>query len=200
MEPYRPHNTLAAARRQRQIEECLQENMLHTPYQMITVADLCRQLGMSRRTFYTYYQDKDACLNALIDRMIKASFFHSIPGGKIDLLQSCTVNMEYWKKHKTFLDAIIGQNMGVLFRDRNVLYFMQDEQVLFDLLSTPDIKVDQDIISSYVSIRLSLLFAWHSRNFDISAEEMARKYVRMIQMPLLQSNGLESADILQNLL
>lgn len=196
---HRPHNTPAASRRQRQIEECLLENMQHTPYQIIAVADLCRQLGISRRAFYTYYQDKDACLNALIDRMIKASFFRSLPDGKMDLLHSCTLNLQYWKDHSTFLDVIVKQNMGSLFRNRNILYFSKDEQVLFDLLNTPDVKVDLDIISSYVGIRLSLLFAWHSRGFDTAPEEMAKKYVRMIQTPLLRSASLEVTDILQNL-
>lgn len=199
MEPYRPHNTPAASRRQMQIEECLQENMLHTPYPAITVADLCRQVGISRRAFYTYYQDKDACLYALIDRMIKSSFFRSMPDGKMDLLQSCTVNLKYWKDHKTFLDAIVRQNMGSLFRDRNVVFFTQDERVLYELLYTPDVKVDLDIISSYVSIRISMLFRWHARNFDTAPEEMAQKYIRMIQSPLLTREDFGYPGALQSI-
>lgn len=200
MEPFRPHNTPAASRRQQQIEECLQDNMLHTPYSMIPVADLCRQVGISRRAFYTYYRDKDACLYALIDRMIKTSFFRAMPDGKMDLLQACTVNLEYWKEHKSFLDAIVKQNMGALFRDRNVAYFTQEEQILYALLYTPEVKVDLDIISSYVAIRISMLFRWHGRGFDSDPEEMAKKYIRMIQTPLLQSDRRDVTDILQNLL
>lgn len=200
MEPLRPHNTPAASRRQRQIEECLQDKMTRMSYPMITVADLCRQVGISRRAFYTYYRDKDACLYALVDRMVKASFFHSMPDGKMDLLQSCTLNLQYWKEHSTFLDVIVRQNMGPLFRDRIVLYFTQDERILFELLNTPDVKVDMDIISSYVSIRISLLFRWHERGFDTPAEEMAKKYVRMIQAPLLPFSGSELPEKLQDLL
>lgn len=200
MEPFRPHNTPAASRRQRQIEECLQDNMLRMSYQTITIADLCRQLGISRRAFYTYYRDKDACLYALIDRMIKASFFHSLPEGKKDLLQSCTANLEYWKAHGEFLEVIVKQNMEPLFRDRNVLYFTQDNQVLFDLLNTPEVKVDLDIISSYVAIRISLLFRWHARGFDTPAEEMAKKYLRMIQSPLFPFQGYEIPEKLRKYL
>ena len=200
MEPFRPHNTPAASRRQRQIEECLQENMLHTDYSMITVADLCRQMGISRRAFYTYYRDKDACLYALIDRMIKASFFRSMPERKMDILQSCTANLEYWKEHKTFLDAIVKQNMGALFRDRNVVYFTREKHVLFELLNNPDVEADMDIISSYVGIRISMLFRWHARNFDTAPEDMARKYLRMIQSPLLCDIGPDFSEKLQSFL
>lgn len=199
MEPIRPHNTPASSRRQRQIEECLQTNMLQMPYAMITVAELCRQLGISRRTFYTYYCDKDACLYALIDRMVKASFFHSIPDGKMDLLEICTINLEYWKKQKEFLDAIVFQQMGPLLRDRIVLYFTKDETILYTLLNTPEVNTDLDIISSYVGIRISLLFRWHTRNFDTPAEEMARKYIRMIQSPLLPAEGSAVPKIIQSL-
>ena len=56
----RIHNSATAQRRQRQIEDCLYENLLHTPWQSISVADICRQVGISRKAYYNYYPDKDA--------------------------------------------------------------------------------------------------------------------------------------------
>lgn len=48
----RIRSTPTALRRQKQIEDCLYENLLHTPYQSISVADLCRQIGISRKAYY----------------------------------------------------------------------------------------------------------------------------------------------------
>ena len=59
-------HTAAAYRRRRQIEDCLYENMQHVPYQSISVADICRQVGISRKAYYNYYHDKDACLYAVV--------------------------------------------------------------------------------------------------------------------------------------
>lgn len=67
----RIHNTPTAQRRQIQIEDCLYENLQHTPWQSISVADLCRQVGISRKAYYNYYKDKEACFCAYIDRLIR---------------------------------------------------------------------------------------------------------------------------------
>lgn len=122
-----------------------------------------------------------------------------MPDGNMNLLEACTINLEYWKKQKAFLDAIVFQQMGALLRDRIVLYFTKDETVLYALLDTPDVNTDLDIISTYVAIRISLLFRWHSRNFDTAAEDMARKYVRMIQSPLLPADAAVVSEIVQSL-
>ena len=57
MEQRKLHSSQAAYRRQRQIEDCLFENLQHVPYQSISVSDLCRQVGISRMAFYIYFPD-----------------------------------------------------------------------------------------------------------------------------------------------
>ena len=46
-----------ASRRQKQIEDCLYRCLLDTPYQSVSVVDICRQVGISRKAFYNYYRD-----------------------------------------------------------------------------------------------------------------------------------------------
>ena len=57
-----------AQRRQRQIEECLFTNLQQRPYPSVSISDLCHQLGISRKSFYNYFPDKDTCLQAIISR------------------------------------------------------------------------------------------------------------------------------------
>ena len=187
MYPDIPRTSPAALKRKQQIENCLLENMLHTPYHLVSVADICRQVGISRRAFYTYYPDKDACLHSLIDQVIRQSMksTEDFLEKTVDPVEGCTEHLEFWKSQKTFLDAIVRNDLIHVFLGRNINYFLEEEHSLLRLLDTPNVEPDMDILYSYTGIRISLLIRWYSRNFDTPTEEMARKYVRMIQSPMI---------------
>ena len=72
-------NTPGTCQRQKQIEDCLYENLLQKPYHNISVSDLCKQVGISRKAFYNYYPSKDACFCAILDRAIQDSVLRLTP-------------------------------------------------------------------------------------------------------------------------
>jgi AraC-like DNA-binding protein len=49
-----------AYRRQKQIEECLFENLLLRRYPSVSISDLCHQLGISRKSFTTIFRIRTA--------------------------------------------------------------------------------------------------------------------------------------------
>jgi AcrR family transcriptional regulator len=50
------------------------------PFERVSVTDLCRQSGVSRITFYAYYDDKFALADELFDEMLRcaARIFHEL--------------------------------------------------------------------------------------------------------------------------
>jgi AcrR family transcriptional regulator len=48
------------------IVECLRELVAVTPYNSITVSEICARAKVSRNTFYTHFRDKDDVLEAAI--------------------------------------------------------------------------------------------------------------------------------------
>ena len=187
MEPTRSHTTATAHRRQRQIEDCLYENMLQTPYSSISVADLCRQVGISRKAFYNYYHDKDACLCSIISRFNRDAMLHAATSvsDAATALETTTALMEYWKDQKSYWDIIVRNNLLHFVLIQNIHYILTEEQTFLDVLSTPEVKSDTDILACYMSIQLTLLLQWYLRNFDTPAEEMARKLLRLIHTPMI---------------
>lgn len=187
MDIEKQHHSPAVLRRQKQIEDCLMDNMLHTPYGSINIADLCRQLGISRRTFYTYYQDKNACLYSLVDRTIRGAFPESFSDAILhpDPQKLCEMQFEYWKTQKRFFDMIAYQDLVILFHKRNVLCFLEEENTLFNQLCTPELETDMDIIYTFVGIRINLLLRWYHRGFDTSVSEMSKKYIRLVHSPII---------------
>ena len=67
---YKTCNTEESVLRQQQLEDCLLKNMLQKSYGEISVSDLCEQAGISRKSFYRYFGNKDGCLCALLDRVL----------------------------------------------------------------------------------------------------------------------------------
>lgn len=183
----RTRTTSTAQRRQRQIEDCLYENLLHTPWQSISVADLCRQVGISRKAYYNYYKDKDDCLNAYIDRLLRESMLHTTRNLPDDAtaMDAAVIMLNYWKEQKAFLDALVKNNLTYYLTVRNIVYAQEENQTLLRQLSTHDVETDMDIVSCYTAIQLTLVLSWHGRGFDTPTEEMARKLLRLIFRPMI---------------
>ena len=67
---YKHCATEESARRQRQLEGCLQELMLTENFAHITISHICDRAGISRKSFYRYFSSKEGCLYALLDHAI----------------------------------------------------------------------------------------------------------------------------------
>ena len=183
-----PHNTEASVSRQLKIEECLLQNMAQLPYDRISVADLCRQMGISRRLYYTYFPDKDSCLISILDRFIRDSIesLPVVPFNPDSIFTVTVAYLNFWRERADFLDLIIKHNLKALMIERSFLYFKHHEYNVLELLSTPEIKADDSILWLYVAIRYVALLQWHENQYALSVEEMAAKYLRMLKQPIIQ--------------
>ena len=187
----RTHNSPAAQRRQRQIEDCLYENLLRTPWQSISVADICRQVGISRKAYYNYYPDKEACFSAYIDRVIRDTVLESsqsLPDNASPLDASAAL-LENWKTKKDFIRILVNNHLLYLLTDRAIRYVQAEDRALQELLSTDDIPTDVDILTCYTAIQMTLILQWYSRDFDTPTKEMAKKFLRLLNEPLISVMG-----------
>lgn len=183
-----PHNTALSASRQRKIEECLLQNMEQTNYDHISVADMCRQMGVSRRLYYTYFPDKESCLISMIDRILHESM-EAVPItlSKTDSLRgSIIAYLRFWREHKQFLDVIVKHRLKGLLIERSYVYFLNDGSFVLSFLNIPDVKSDNTVLWFYAAARFAVIFQWHEHNFDSPVEEMAVKYERLLREPLIQ--------------
>lgn len=187
----RIHSTASAQRRQKQIEDCLYENLLHTPWQSISVADICRQVGISRKAYYNYYKDKEACFCAYIDRLIRDALLvtsQNIPDSDTPL-EAAVMLLDYWKSKKPFFDILVKNGLTYFLIAQTSHYVLTEDRTVMDRLSTEEIPSDADILTCYSAIQIMLILQWHSRGFDTPTEEMARKFLRIMHEPLIKVVG-----------
>lgn len=185
----RNRNSATAQRRQRQIEDCLFENLQHTPWQSISVADICRQVGISRKAYYNYFKDKTDCFCSYMDRLLRDAALHTtqvLPDNATPL-EAAIALLDYWKSQKVFLDVVVRNNLLGMLMLRNVAYVLNEDRSQLELLSTDALPSDSDILTSYTAVQLSLLLCWYGRNFEDPTEEMAKKFLRLLHEPLVPS-------------
>lgn len=185
MEQRKIPNTPGTCQRQKQIEDCLYENLLQKPYHNISVSDLCKQVGISRKAFYNYYPSKDACFCAILDRAIQDSVLR-LTLDTNDPVQVYTAYLEYWKGQKPFLDTIVRNGLIYLFLQQSLHHVMTEERTLLDMLNTPMVKSDTDILNCCMITQFTLQMQWYSRGFDTPAREMAIKCLRLLYLPMFQ--------------
>lgn len=177
-----------AYRRQRQIEDCLYENLQHRPYTSVSVSDLCHQLGLSRKSFYNYYSDKDSCFRAIVLRKIHACMLQVTNEQQEDdhkNQHAVAAYLSFCRAEKNFFDIVVHNNLVTMLMDQAIRYLQEEDKVTLDLLSTDLLKNDPYVLSCYVSINITLVLQWHMENFATPLEEMIQKYQRLIFEPLI---------------
>lgn len=176
-----------ACRRQRQIEECLYENLQHRPYTSVSISDLCHQLGLSRKSFYNYYPDKNACFQAIIKRKIQSCMLHaaSTSDDNRNAQDSIAAFLSFCRTEKVFFDIIIRNNLVTTLMDQCIRYIREEDTVVMELLNTAFLKNDPYILSCYISVNVTFVLQWHLENYAIPLEDMVKKYRRLLYEPLL---------------
>ncbi len=175
-----------ASHRQRQLEECMYQNLLKTPYASISVQELCSQVGISRRAFYNYFKDKDECLCSMLDHLFRECYLQmvAVAAQSGTRKEICTTLMEYRKNNRTFMEAIVRNDLYP-FLIRSMLRFAREEPAIIAMLSTPEHQADDYDVACFIGCQLALHLQWFSRGYDTSPEEMAEIFLRTAYSPFL---------------
>lgn len=186
---YRRCVTEESSARQKQLEDQLFQAMLETPYQEISVSDLCEQAGISRKSFYRYFGNKDGCLNALLDRALLGTASYtavvdfSAGSDSKELMQI----MAYWMEQKPLLDVITTNNLQAQFLDRCIQHLITEERETLRWLGVCDASQDMETVIFTVTGFLAVLLEWSRTNFPKNAAEMAQVMTRMWTQPLMRA-------------
>ena len=178
---YKHCATEESARRQRQLERCLQELMETENYAHITISHICDRAGISRKSFYRYFSSKEGCLYALLDHAIFDGAAYCLP----DQPNHYTTRLiyerffSYWKEKALLLDALEKNAMGLLLAERMLAYTVNEEQEFRHLFrEMANESTERSIF--YISGIMGLVLSWHRGGFSKSPSQMARILSDMI--------------------
>lgn len=178
---YKHCNTEESAHRQRQLEQCLLELMADTAYAHITIGQICELAGVSRKSFYRYFDSKDGCLHALLDHIIMdgSTYYLSVENEE-DLTTFCTRIFEYWHRQTPLLDALERDDLSIQLLQRMVQSILTDEPEYAHFMGIPQNDTMEHIVYNVGGL-MGLVLSWHHTHYQKTAAQMGAVLYSLIQ-------------------
>ena len=185
MKMYRQCVTEMAAAHQRRIEKALIEVMKRKPYSEVTVVDLCRISGLTRKQFYHVFTTKDDVLYALIDHTLLDYMHFDVPRyPAIPKIQQPLYRFyAYWYSQKEFLDTLDQMGQSLLLQHRFVSYIADEEQSILSQFYVLDKIYQREVILFHLGGIMSLVIDWHKNGYMRSLEEMCELTYQLLCHP-----------------
>lgn len=183
---YKICKTEESAQRQREFEVSLLELMKTTPYDAISVTDLCNHVGIARKNFYRYFGNKDDVLCALLDHTLLDYAKYEIA----DLSTSFTAPkqivqyLSYWQKQKPLLDALEANGISTRLIERVLRHAWQQDTGFLKILEVGGKEVDPNTVLFAVSGIITLVVSWHHSGYKEPREQLAVSIFRLMTQPI----------------
>lgn len=173
--------TEKTAIQQKQFEQVFLQMLLESDYDNITVSDLCRRAGLSRKIFYRLFEKKADILYSMIDRALMEVDYYvpeeSVGPGELHRF------FAYWRHKKDLLDALLKHQNSSLLTDRAIRFAMREEGSPVREFGTEKEKGSYEAIVFYLSGIFSLLLVWHAQGYDKSIDEMSALMMDILTNP-----------------
>ena len=179
--------TQAAQKRRAQLEKALMTLMETKGYAQTSVTDICREAGIPRRTFYHYFDCKEAVLHAVVENMLtecNLEVMLEFDQGLDVMRESLIRNFRYWqgearKKLDLLLDnGLSGEMMQCALR------WLETERI--GPTARPGMSQKELEILTMVGTSgfFTLLMYWRRNEYRESPEKMAEFAIRVLSEPL----------------
>ncbi len=173
--------TEKTAEQQKIFEQTFLQMLLEDDYDNITISDLCRRAGLSRKIFYRLYEKKADLLYSMIDRALMESDSYvpdpSVGPGEFHRF------FAFWQYKKDLLDALLKHQNSSLLTDRAIRFAMREMGSPVREFGTEKEKGSYEAIVFYLSGIFSLLLVWHAQGYDKSIDEMSKILMDLLTNP-----------------
>ena len=188
---YRHCASEKAAAQQRQFEAAFVELMGKQLFEEISISELCRMTGLSRKTFYRLYDTKADLVYASIDHALldAATYIPDPtvgPGGVHKFL-------DYWRYRKDLLDALSNNRASTILSQQAVIHVMTEAPELMRAFGAENLDHGRDLMVFYITGIFSLVLDWHFRGYDRTIDELSKTIMELLTTPPVKmepGNGL----------
>ena len=183
---YKHYNTDEGVRRQRQIENCLLETMQIAPYSQITVGDICLKVGLSRKSFYRYFSNKEHCLHSLLDHCILEATVSCIADTPGDHSTTHAFERYFtcWKQMSPLLDALCQNQLATVLLERAMVCMTRSDMEFTSYFPANQANDFHEQLLFIVCGTLGLVINWHLSGYQKTVEEMAGILDRLLARTL----------------
>lgn len=153
-------------------EQTFLQMMLEDHYDNITISDLCRRAGLSRRIFYRLFEKKADVLYSLIDHILMscASFLPDESVGPGELHRF----FAFWRTQEDLLDALQKHQNSSLLTDRAIRHVLNEDSGVVHTFGADAGAFGFETMVFYITGIFSLVLTWHVQGYNHSIDEMSR--------------------------
>ena len=173
--------TEKTAEQQKIFEQTFLQMLLESDYDSITISDLCRRAGLSRKIFYRLYEKKADVILSMIDRAHMESDSY-VPDPSVGTGEMHRF-LAYWRHKKDLLDALLKNHNSSLLTDRAIRFALLEMGSPVRDFGTDEIRGSYESIVFYMSGMFSLLLVWHAQGYRQSIDEMSKILMDLLTHP-----------------
>jgi len=178
---YRQCVSEKSAAQQRHFEDAMLECMRTRLFEEISISELCRMTGLSRKTFYRLYESKADVVYSMVDRTILEMGAYTpdaavTPGGMHRFFA-------YWKTKEKFLDVLEKNRISALIQQQAVGHVLAESPEIVRCFCSDDMEHCTEKVTFYLYGLFSLIWGWHKSGFAYSIDEMAELGMSLMMEP-----------------
>lgn len=168
---YKICKTPKSEARQKEFQDTLLKMLKKQKLKDITIVSLCQEMGISRKTFYQYFDTIDDVLYAILDKELRNGFL------QLEVRLEIAKFFTHWKKQKWLLDILEKNGISQILVDRTyALSFSNHESEPFSMRSMKS--------AGWISAIITVLILWHHGGMTQSPEEMEQLIREMFHITL----------------
>lgn len=177
---YRKCTTEISVQHQKQVEDALLQLLQKMPFEEISVTELCRLSGVSRRVFYHLFSSKLGALHGLIDHRILGMGSYR-PEEDDQTLRF----FSYWKDQKELLDGLWRSNLTGLLIERLIVTVLNEDYDIQYWLRANGWRQEKDILIYHITGIMGLILSWYYGGYQKSPQQMAMLMNELLFRPMV---------------
>ena len=175
--------TEKTAQQQHIFEQTFLQMMQEMYYDEITVSDLCRRAGLSRKIYYRLFDKKADVLYSLIDHTLIESDAYvpeeDVAPGELHRF------FAFWRYKKDLLDVLLKHQNSHLLTDRAVRFALLEESSPVRAFGIDKVRGSQEAIAFYLSAMFSIVLLWHANGYRQSIDELSEIMMDLLVNPAI---------------
>ncbi len=183
---YKLCKTESATKRQREIEKELFAMICEVGYEDVTVTELCLRMGLQRKTFYRYFDSKDAAFSALVEHTLSeySGFHKDVRRGQRSLTAELEEYFKFWYKNRALLDVFAKNDLLARLMEISINYPVSDRISIKKFFREEDDATLQHMLRFAIGGLNTIMLDWYKRGFNESFSTMAGYACRALSRPL----------------
>lgn len=165
---YKICKTPKSEARQKEFQDTLLRMLEKQKMKDITIVSLCDEMGISRKTFYQYFDTIEDVLYIMIDREMRSAFL------LLEYNPELGEFFEYWIKNKWLLDVLEKNGMSNLLVERAYIFS--------DLYKEEGMSIQNMKYAGWISATITVLLLWHHNGMEQSPAEMQKTMYDMFHL------------------